>query len=163
MPRHILFAYDHSAIANHAIEWAVHHNLLLPNDNITVATVVNEDIVAIEGSFGLEAAAVGPANWIADDFNQRVTQLEEHANKALEQVVEWFRTKGYKATPKLLIGEPGEALQGFAEASKVDMVVVGSRGLGFLKRQLLGSVSEYLTRHLKCSVLVIKEKQEKSA
>jgi nucleotide-binding universal stress UspA family protein len=37
-------------------------------------------------------------------------------------------------TPKVLSGDPGETLKDFAEANQVDLVIVGSRGLGFIKR-----------------------------
>jgi nucleotide-binding universal stress UspA family protein len=36
--------------------------------------------------------------------------------------------------PRILSGEPGETLKDFAEANKIDLVIVGSRGLGFFKR-----------------------------
>lgn len=39
-----------------------------------------------------------------------------------------------KARPKLLKGDAAEALVHYAEQEKFDMVIVGCRGLGFLKR-----------------------------
>ena len=41
------------------------------------------------------------------------------------------------------------------------MIVVGSHGKGFLSRVLLGSVSEHVTRHAPCLVLVVRAKPEK--
>ncbi|KAI8371559.1 uncharacterized protein BYT42DRAFT_501778 [Radiomyces spectabilis] len=153
MPRHILIGYDRSEISNKAMEWIVSHDILLPTDKITLATVVNDDMTAVEGAFGLEAAAIGPVNWIADDYTQRVTQMETNAASAIEKVADWYNSK---VRPRILNGDPAESLTVFAEANNVDMVIVGCRGLGFLKRQFLGSVSDHLTRQLKCSVLIVK-------
>nr|GMD44331.1 Adenine nucleotide alpha hydrolases-like superfamily protein [Ipomoea batatas] len=38
----------------------------------------------------------------------------------------------------------------------VDLVVVGSRGLGQIKRAVLGSVSDYCAHHARCPVLIVK-------
>lgn len=49
----------------------------------------------------------------------------------------------------------------------VDLVLVGSRGMGALKRSLLefvglGSVSDYLVNHLQCPVLVVRHPTDKA-
>lgn len=46
----------------------------------------------------------------------------------------FLRTWQITVNPRILSGEPGETLKDFAEANKVDLVIVGSRGLGFFKR-----------------------------
>lgn len=38
----------------------------------------------------------------------------------------------------------------------VDLIVVGTRGLGVFKRLLLGSVSKGVVSHAHCSVLVVR-------
>lgn len=50
-------------------------------------------------------------------------------------------------------GMTGEALAEFGD--DVDMLVAGSRGYGPVKRLVLGSTSEYLERHARCSLLVL--------
>jgi nucleotide-binding universal stress UspA family protein len=50
-------------------------------------------------------------------------------------------------------GLTGEELAEFGD--QVDILVVGSRGYGPLKRLVLGSTSEYLERHARCSLLVL--------
>lgn len=50
-------------------------------------------------------------------------------------------------------GIPGEGLAEFGE--EVDILVVGSRGYGPLRRLVLGSTSEYLERHARCPLLVL--------
>jgi nucleotide-binding universal stress UspA family protein len=50
-------------------------------------------------------------------------------------------------------GLTGEELAAFS--NQVDLLVVGSRGYGPVKRLVLGSTSDYLQRHARCSLLVL--------
>jgi nucleotide-binding universal stress UspA family protein len=50
-------------------------------------------------------------------------------------------------------GMPGEELAIFSD--EVDLLVVGSRSFGSVKRLVLGSTSHYLERHARCSLLVL--------
>jgi nucleotide-binding universal stress UspA family protein len=50
-------------------------------------------------------------------------------------------------------GLPGEELAAFS--ARVDLLVVGSRGYGPVKRLVLGSTSNHLARHARCSLLVL--------
>jgi nucleotide-binding universal stress UspA family protein len=54
---------------------------------------------------------------------------------------------------RAVYGLPGEELAAFGE--EVDLLVVGSRSYGPLRRLVLGSTSEYLERHARCSLLVL--------
>ncbi len=54
------------------------------------------------------------------------------------------------------VGNPADEILKLAGGPDVDLVVVGARGVGRLKRLLLGSVSERVLHHAPCSVLVVK-------
>lgn len=54
---------------------------------------------------------------------------------------------------RAVYGLPGEELAAFG--ATVDLLVVGSRGYGPVKRLVLGSTSDYLQRHARCSLLVL--------
>ena len=54
---------------------------------------------------------------------------------------------------RAVYGLAGEELAAFGE--DLDLLVVGSRGYGPLKRLVLGSTSDYLERHARCSLLVL--------
>lgn len=49
---------------------------------------------------------------------------------------------------------PGEGI--VKECEHAQLVVVGSRGQGAVRRTLLGSVSDYLVHHCHCPVLIVK-------
>jgi nucleotide-binding universal stress UspA family protein len=44
------------------------------------------------------------------------------------------------------------------EHSGTDLVVLGARGLGGVRRLLLGSVSEAVLTHAACSVLIVRRR-----
>ncbi|HJR46511.1 MAG TPA: universal stress protein, partial [Actinomycetota bacterium] len=58
-----------------------------------------------------------------------------------------FRTAGYETETAAVWGHPHEQILKETESFGADIVVVGSRGLGPLKRALLGSVSDQVVRH----------------
>src|SRR3712207_1551563 len=51
---------------------------------------------------------------------------------------------------------PDRAIVHLGEKLGVGLVVVGSRGLGPLKRSVMGSVSQSVVRHAHCPVLVVR-------
>ncbi|ELU16336.1 hypothetical protein CAPTEDRAFT_21111 [Capitella teleta] len=50
--------------------------------------------------------------------------------------------------------KPGEALVQVAKEQKADLVIMGTRGLGRIRRTILGSVSDYVVHHAHCPVLI---------
>lgn len=54
---------------------------------------------------------------------------------------------------RAVCGLPGEELAIFSR--QLDLLVVGSRGYGPMKRLVLGSTSRYLARHARCSLLAL--------
>lgn len=55
-----------------------------------------------------------------------------------------------------MMGEPGEQIVRVAEDEGADFIVTGSRGLGTIRRTLLGSVSDYIVHHSPVPVFVCK-------
>jgi nucleotide-binding universal stress UspA family protein len=62
-------------------------------------------------------------------------------------------------TTEVLRGSPVQQIVGKAEEWGADVIVVGSHGRGFWGR-LLGSVSNGVVHHAKCSVLVVRNDTE---
>ncbi len=54
---------------------------------------------------------------------------------------------------RAVYGLPGEELAAFGD--RLDVLVVGSRGYGPVRRLVLGSTSAYLERHARCSLVVL--------
>jgi nucleotide-binding universal stress UspA family protein len=54
------------------------------------------------------------------------------------------------------VGRPDREIVDLAEEIGAGLIVMGSRGLGAMRRVLLGSVSESVLRHAPCPVLVVR-------
>ncbi|HSZ05874.1 MAG TPA: universal stress protein [Solirubrobacteraceae bacterium] len=60
---------------------------------------------------------------------------------------------------RAVYGVTGEELARFGD--EVELLIVGSRGYGPLRRLVLGSTSDYLQRHARCSLLVLARAAER--
>jgi nucleotide-binding universal stress UspA family protein len=83
------------------------------------------------------------------DAEAKAADVLEKARLELEEHVASVATRMHS-------GPAGPTIVDMARACRADLLVVGSRGLGPYKGFLLGSVSEYVTRHAHCPVLLTK-------
>ena len=83
-------------------------------------------------------------------------EIREQAEKTLEEAVRQVEeTGGTVAQAHLRMGDPDDEILRFCEEQgEFGLLVMGSRGLGPIKRRLMGSVSESVVRHAHCPVLV---------
>ena len=82
--------------------------------------------------------------------------LKEGSKTLLEQSVEKLVRAGFTAEPLCYLGNPAEEIIKAASRQKVDLIVMGAKGLGAIARFLLGSVSTRVVQHAKSSVLVVR-------
>ncbi len=83
-------------------------------------------------------------------------ETREKAEKTLDEAIKQVEQVGGKvAQSHLRMGDPDEEILKFCEEQGgFGIIVMGSRGLGPIKRRLMGSVSESVVRRAKCPVLV---------
>lgn len=62
----------------------------------------------------------------------------------------------FKVTSEVMAGSPRNAILELAESWNADLIVVGSHGYRAWERFLLGSVSQAVVSHAKCSVEVVR-------
>lgn len=74
--------------------------------------------------------------------------LERLKNEAVEH--------GVEVTSLLEAGNPYEAILTASERIKAEAIIVGTSGKTVLDRVLIGSVSEYVVRNARCTVVVVK-------
>ncbi|MBO5651788.1 MAG: universal stress protein [Selenomonas sp.] len=72
-------------------------------------------------------------------------------DRAMEMVPSGIEKEAFSET-----GSPAVVILDFAAANDIELIIMGSRGLGIVKGVLLGSVSQYIVEQAKCPVLVVK-------
>jgi nucleotide-binding universal stress UspA family protein len=89
------------------------------------------------------------------------SKLSSQAEQALTKVKSLFQAQGI--TPKALIisaGAIADEIVKLAEEEKVNLIVIGGRGLGATGRFSLGGTALKIVSHAPCSVLVAKAAEE---
>jgi len=90
---------------------------------------------------------LGEPKYVMDEMtNGIVAEARELAAEAgLEQVKTMVRE-----------GKPARALLNYAKGNGIDLIVVGSRGVGELDAALLGSVSQKVSMLSDCTVMIVR-------
>ncbi len=91
-----------------------------------------------------------------DDPSPPDESMRDYAKDIAEQAKEFARQAGTETVRAFVkVGQPARTIVKFAEEHDVDVIVVGSRGLGDVEGFLLGSVSHKITSLADCPVLVV--------
>ncbi|MHA7647141.1 universal stress protein [Nitrosopumilus sp. S4] len=78
------------------------------------------------------------------------------AEKMLELSKKYCQKQEVKFVSKILHGKPSTKISEFAQKEKIDLIVMGSKGIGGFKGTIMGSVSNAVVQKSKVSVLVVK-------
>lgn len=97
----------------------------------------------------------------SDTIESFASAREEIMRKVAESVLKDACTTVEKAgavSVEAVIGtgDPANAILDLAKRREVDMIVIGTRGLGKLKGQILGSVSRKVTNNAETSCLIVR-------
>ncbi len=74
----------------------------------------------------------------------------------LAQAAQTLRPAGFKVTSSVEEGDPREVILNSADTWNADLIMVGSHGRKGFDRLLVGSVSEAVARHARCSVEIVR-------
>ena len=93
-------------------------------------------------------------------YREAYEDLKQKAQELLDEQVRKIKGAGGRvAQAHLKIGRPDAEIVALAEELGVDLIVVGSRGRGGIRRALMGGVSDSVVRHAHCPVLVVREEE----
>ena len=174
MFKSIVVAFDGSAHASRALETAAK---LAAREQATLG-IVNV-IDADHMNLPMEIRKMGEIEHIIDpmpnllvDFENAPPDLANNmarssvdSQRAMLQYAEFIVAQARKqamsfgATEvevRIVTGDPAEGVVDFASEHNADLIVCGSRGLGRMKKLLLGSTSHKIAQLAECSCLTIK-------
>ncbi|RIB22039.1 hypothetical protein C2G38_1035968 [Gigaspora rosea] len=143
--RVVVIAIDQSEYSQKAFDWAVKNFLRKDSDLVVLVNVRPSPTTA--GPYG--ASYMDFAEVI--DEQQRVSShnlLKEFATK--------LKSHDFACKAVAMQGDPREEIVRKVSELHASALIVGSRGLGILKRIFIGSVSDYCSHHCKCTVVVVK-------
>ena len=94
--------------------------------------------------------------WSYETYQQEYARYEQHGIEFLQNLTHEATKAGVNTEFTQLAGNPGRMICQLADNWSADLILVGSRGLKGLKEMFLGSVSNYVTHHAPCSVLIVR-------
>ncbi|CAI0406001.1 unnamed protein product [Linum tenue] len=121
----------------------------------SIAAGLNPGAIPFGGPIDLEVPAFAAA---IEAHQKRITQA------ILDHALEICRQKKVTVKSQVVIGDPKDKICEVVESLNADLLVMGSRDFGAIKRCLfvdrmfLGSVSNYCANHAQCPVIIIKGK-----
>lgn len=87
----------------------------------------------------------------------KLRELEKTAAaEAFEKAQLILGPAGIEAEHIVVGGHPRRELLKLAESKRADLIVLGSHGHSAVSRAVLGSTSDYIANHAKCSVLIVR-------
>src|SRR5271157_349277 len=93
---------------------------------------------------------------MAPGYAPELEDQKKPARELVERIAKELRSSGFKADSAVEVGDIRESIIDFAAEWGADLIVVGSHGQTGIKRFLLGSVAEFVARHAKCSVEIVR-------
>jgi nucleotide-binding universal stress UspA family protein len=94
---------------------------------------------------------------LGDSARVDPVDLGRVAEGVLARSAEHVRRHGVEAEVIARHGDAAGALIDVAAEKGADLLVVGSRGLNAVDRFLLGSVSQKVSQHAKCTVMIVRD------
>jgi nucleotide-binding universal stress UspA family protein len=83
-------------------------------------------------------------------------EFEAMGESILNDAENEFKEANVTIEKKLAWGKPEQEICDEAKEGQCDLIVIGSRGLGEIKGYLMGSVSNRVSRHAPCPVLIVR-------
>ncbi|WP_052111108.1 universal stress protein [Pontibacillus yanchengensis] len=136
-----LVAYDGSELSRKALEQAMYQNHDGAPIEVHIVTVVSPN---------------GP--YTNPGLYQSIeNSLMEKAKAELDSTVEEIQDI-YNVTINIevLTGNPGNSIAKYAKENDIEMIIIGSRGLGNIRGFFLGSVSHRVVQQADCQVMIVK-------
>ena len=89
-------------------------------------------------------------------LNGLLANYRTESAKVLDKCKQIADKSGVKLETVITEGDAASSIAGYAHKEGFDLIIIGGRGLGRFKEMVLGSVSNKVLHHAKCSVLMVK-------
>lgn len=136
----VLIALDPSQQAENAFDWYMSH-LHRKGNSLVLVHAMEIPAVPTRESWDVQHS----------EGSKKTQELQDKYKKKLND---------YEATAKFVsdVEKPGELICETAKRENATYIVMGTRGMGKLRRTIMGSVSDYVVHHSTCPVIVCRQK-----
>ena len=153
MYKKILVAFDGSEASKHALDHAV-SIADLTKAEVHIISVVPRVMMPVFPDEGFGAAPVTAAQDMSDYQERMRTIYSKSLDEAKKDITGHY--PDLKVEINLLEGRPSATIVDEAENKDMDLIVIGSRGLGGITGWILGSTSRRIVESCTKPVLVVK-------
>ncbi|KAL0719719.1 hypothetical protein Bca4012_069043 [Brassica carinata] len=164
--KRMMVAIDESDSSFYALQWVIDHfsNLLMTTEAAEAEGGLLT-VVHVQSPFHHFAAfPAGPGGatvYASSSMIDSVKKTQQEASAALlSRALQMCLAKQIRTETLVLEGDAKDMICQAVEQMHVDLLVVGSRGLGKIRRAFIGSVSDYCAHHANCPILIVKPPKE---
>ncbi|ESQ48231.1 hypothetical protein EUTSA_v10021673mg [Eutrema salsugineum] len=154
--RRIGVAVDFSECSKKALSWAI-DNAVREGDYLILICVAH-DMHYEEGEMQLWETVGSPLIPLSEFSDAAV--MKKYGVKPDAETLDIANTasrmKSITVVMKIYWGDPREKISEAVEQIPLSSLVIGNRGLGGLKRMIMGSVSNHVVNNVACPVTVVK-------
>ncbi|KAJ7955225.1 Universal stress protein A [Quillaja saponaria] len=154
--RRVGVAVDFSACSKEALKWAV-DNIVRDGDHLILVTV-RPEMNYEKGEMQLWEVTGSPLIPVSEFSDSNV--MKKYGLKPDAETLDICNTvarqKQIDVLLKIFWGDPREKLCEAIDTIPLSCLVIGNRGLGKLKRVIMGSVSNFIVNNGSCPVTVVK-------
>jgi nucleotide-binding universal stress UspA family protein len=137
-------------------------NLLIPTDGSEQAANAVEEGIKLAA----EIDATVHVLHVVDEFEAKIVPITgeqeakreeyvEYGEKITEEAAQVARDAGLDVETAVVVGIAHKQIQNYVEENDIDLVVIGSRGLGGVEEMLLGSTADKVIRLVNKPVTVV--------
>ncbi|GLT32619.1 hypothetical protein SLE2022_254170 [Rubroshorea leprosula] len=154
--RRVGVAVDFSDSSRNALRWAV-DNVIRKGDHLILVTV-HANAYYEEGEMQLWEATGSPLIQLSDFSDPNI--MKKYGVKPDPETLDIVNTaaaqKEIVVLLKIYWGDAREKICEAIDSIPLSCIIIGNRGLGILKRVIMGSVSNHVVNNGSCPVTVVK-------
>jgi len=136
----ILVAYDDSSGSKKALKWALELAEKLQSMVVVVSVVKPPEFSST-----------------VDEIDEYFADGDRHYRPILDEILEAAKEYNIVVESKILHGHIAESIVRYAADYKVDLIVMGTRGMGGFKNLVIGSVAQKVTTYATVPVTIMKK------
>nr|XP_010938295.1 universal stress protein A-like protein [Elaeis guineensis] len=154
--RRIVVAVDESDESIYALRWCLGNLLHHAGEEATVRNTLI--LLYAKPLPSVHSLLDGPGYLFSDEV---IASMDRYSKVLADSIIQRAKNicldySNIKVEATVSAGDARDVICEMVQKLGAELLVMGSHGYGFIKRTLLGSVSDYCSRNAKCPVLIVK-------